>query len=135
MDSEKTPQFKVLIAGGSIAGLTLANALARANVDFILLESHGRIDASIGGALTIVSNGQRILDQMGIYDDINPHLEPAGDVYTYLKDGRLLGKMDTPAVMRERYLLEYTTFGTTWTGADSIVGIIILSLGYHASNC
>lgn len=112
MDSEKKSSFKVLIAGGSITGLTLANALARANVDFLVFESHGQIDASIGGALTIVSNGQRILDQMGIFDDIHPYLEPAGDVYTYLKDGRLLGRMDTPAVMQERYLSNYTTLST-----------------------
>lgn len=135
MDSAKIPPFKVLIAGGSIAGLTLANALARANVDFLVFESHSRIDASIGGALTIVSNGQRILDQMGIYDEIHPYLEPTGDVYTYLKDGRLLGKMDTPKVMRERYLFDHTPFATIWTGANSIVGIIILSLGYRESNC
>ncbi|KAJ5924868.1 hypothetical protein N7466_009055 [Penicillium verhagenii] len=103
MESEKNSAFKVIIAGGSIAGLTLANALARANIDFLVLEGHGQIDASIGGALTIVSNGLQILDQMGIYDDIRPHLEPAGDVFTYLKDGSLLGKMNTPTLMRERH--------------------------------
>ncbi|KAJ5644826.1 hypothetical protein N7507_010837 [Penicillium longicatenatum] len=123
MGSEKTPQFKVLIAGGSIAGLTLANALARANVDFIVLESHSRIDASIGGALTIVSNGQRILDQMGIYDDIHPHLEPADDVYTYLKDGRLLGKMDTPAVMRERHY-----YPVAWLPREQLLRILYESI-------
>ncbi|KAJ5541423.1 FAD/NAD(P)-binding domain-containing protein [Penicillium frequentans] len=119
MDSEKRSSFKVLIAGGSITGLTLANALARANVDFLVFESHGRIDASIGGALTIVSNGQRILDQMGIYDDIHPYLEPAGDVYTYLKDGRLLGKMDTPAVMRERHY-----YPVAWLPREQLLRIL-----------
>ena len=104
MDSEKGSAFKVIIVGGSISGLTLANALARADIDFLVLEGHTQIDASIGGALTIVSNGLRILDQMGIYDDISKHLEPTADVFTYLKDGKLLGKMDTPRVMRQRYV-------------------------------
>ncbi|KAJ5190255.1 FAD/NAD(P)-binding domain-containing protein [Penicillium cinerascens] len=119
MQTEKRPPFKVLIAGGSIAGLTLANALARANIDFLLLESHSRIDASIGGALTIVSNGLRILDQMGIYDDISKYLEPTGDIYTYLKDGRLLGKMDTPRVMQKRHF-----YPVAWLPREQLLRIL-----------
>ncbi|KAJ5953146.1 hypothetical protein N7454_000042 [Penicillium verhagenii] len=123
MESEKSPAFKVIIAGGSIAGLTLANALARANIDFLVLEGHGQIDASIGGALTIVSNGLQILDQMGIYDDIRPHLEPAGDVFTYLKDGRLLGKMNTPTLMRERH-----HYPVAWLPREQLLRILYDSL-------
>lgn len=37
MPQERKP-FKVIIAGGSVSGLTLANALERAGVDFVLLE-------------------------------------------------------------------------------------------------
>ncbi|KAJ5760836.1 hypothetical protein N7520_007992 [Penicillium odoratum] len=119
MDMEKKSPFKVLIAGGSVAGLTLANALARANIDFLVLEGHGQIDASIGGALTIVSNGLQILDQMGIYDDIHPHLDPAGEVYTYLQDGRLLGTMDTPKLMRERHY-----YPVAWLPREQLLRIL-----------
>jgi 2-polyprenyl-6-methoxyphenol hydroxylase-like FAD-dependent oxidoreductase len=103
MQTEKERPFKVLIAGGSIAGLTLANALARANIDFLVLESHGQIDPSVGAALTVPTNALRILDQMGIYDDIRAHLQPTADIYTYVEDGRLLAIMDMPRVIWERY--------------------------------
>lgn len=112
MQTEKERPFKVLIAGGSITGLTLANALARAKIDFLLLESRGQIDPSVGAALTVPTNAMRILDQMGIYDDIRSHLQPTADVYTYVEDGRLLGVMDTPRVIWERYAcVFFTMFG------------------------
>ncbi|KAJ5982177.1 Monooxygenase FAD-binding [Penicillium sp. IBT 35674x] len=100
-DPEK-PAFKVLIVGGSVAGLTLANALSRANVDFLVLESHSHVDDSIGGAITIISNGLTILDQMGMYDDILELLEPAEELYTWLPNGKMLIKMDTAKVLRAR---------------------------------
>jgi 2-polyprenyl-6-methoxyphenol hydroxylase-like FAD-dependent oxidoreductase len=130
MQTEKERPFKVLIAGGSIAGLTLANALARANIDFLVLESHGRIDPSVGAALTVPTNACRILDQMGIYDDIQAHIQPTADIYTYVEDGRLLAIMDMPRVIWERYAcLFLLCSGLDIKEADDRVVILTLSLG------
>ncbi|KAI9039671.1 FAD-dependent oxidoreductase [Aspergillus affinis] len=64
------PRFKVIIIGGSIAGLTLAHCLELANVDFIVLEKHHDLLATIGGSVGLMPNGYRILDQLGIYHQL-----------------------------------------------------------------
>ncbi|KAF9698911.1 hypothetical protein EKO04_003285 [Ascochyta lentis] len=68
---------KVLIAGGSIAGLTLANALEQRGVDYLLLEKHPHVAPDIGASLCIFPNGFEILHQLGCYDRINALAEDA----------------------------------------------------------
>jgi 2-polyprenyl-6-methoxyphenol hydroxylase-like FAD-dependent oxidoreductase len=62
--------FKVIFAGGGIAGLTLANSLSQANIDNILLEARDEIAPQVGASIGIFPQGGRILDQLGMYDDI-----------------------------------------------------------------
>jgi 2-polyprenyl-6-methoxyphenol hydroxylase-like FAD-dependent oxidoreductase len=62
--------FKVIIAGGGIAGLTLANMLENFDIDYILLESHSCIAPAIGASIGMFPNGLRILDQIGCYEAI-----------------------------------------------------------------
>lgn len=62
--------FKVIIAGGGIAGLVLAHMLEKFNVDYLLLESHGEIGPTIGASIGILPNGARILDQLDLYEPI-----------------------------------------------------------------
>ncbi|KUL90235.1 hypothetical protein ZTR_02097 [Talaromyces verruculosus] len=66
--TEKT--FKVLIAGGSIAGLALAHMLEKFHLDYILLEAHSEIDPNIGASIGIGPHGARILDQLDLYEPI-----------------------------------------------------------------
>ncbi|KAJ5917624.1 hypothetical protein N7466_011178 [Penicillium verhagenii] len=125
---EKERPFKVLIVGGSITGLTLAAALARADIDFLVLEGYGKIDPTIGAALTVPTNALRIYDQMGIYDDIKAHIKPCTDVYTYQENDKskvLLNKRiirvdhsDTGVVAHCEDGTEYT--GSMIAGADGV---------------
>ncbi|VUC28210.1 unnamed protein product [Clonostachys rosea] len=62
--------FKVIIAGGGIAGLGLANMLEMAGIDWVLLESHSEIAPQVGASIGLFPNGLRILDQMGVYETI-----------------------------------------------------------------
>lgn len=62
--------FRVLIAGGSIAGLSLALALEQHGIDFLVLEAYPEIAAQVGASIAILPNGFRILDQLGCYEDI-----------------------------------------------------------------
>lgn len=68
--------LRVIIAGGGIVGLTLANALQSAGVDYVLLEARAEIAPQVGAGIFIASNGARILDQMGCYDDILEMIVP-----------------------------------------------------------
>lgn len=68
---------KVLIAGGSVAGLTLANILERIGVDYLLLEKYGKIAPDLGASIGIFPNGFRILDQLGCHGAITELVEGA----------------------------------------------------------
>jgi 2-polyprenyl-6-methoxyphenol hydroxylase-like FAD-dependent oxidoreductase len=80
----KSSDFRVIIVGGGIAGLTLANALQHAGVDYLLLEARAEIAPQVGASIGIMSNGSRILDQLGCYENIWENTTPlkwAGDHY------------------------------------------------------
>ncbi|KAH6633730.1 FAD binding domain protein [Boeremia exigua] len=62
--------FRVIIAGGGIAGLTLANALEKANIDYVLLEARDTISPEVGASIGIFQNGARLLDQVGCLEAI-----------------------------------------------------------------
>ncbi|KAB2580409.1 FAD-dependent monooxygenase andE [Lasiodiplodia theobromae] len=62
--------FKVIIAGGSIAGLTLANMLEKLGIDFVVLEAYKEIAPQVGASIGLLPNGLRVLDQLGLYPAI-----------------------------------------------------------------
>ncbi|KAK2039900.1 FAD/NAD(P)-binding domain-containing protein [Colletotrichum somersetense] len=62
MDVRKS--FKVVVVGGGVAGLTLANMLQKFDIDFVVLEAHGEIAPPIGASIGLFPNGLRILDQI-----------------------------------------------------------------------
>jgi 2-polyprenyl-6-methoxyphenol hydroxylase-like FAD-dependent oxidoreductase len=82
--------FRVIIAGGGIAGLTLANALQLANIDYVLLEGRNVIAPQVGASIGIGPSGARILDQIGCYDDINEHAAPVCFASHHYGDGSLI---------------------------------------------
>ncbi|KAJ8127759.1 hypothetical protein O1611_g5880 [Lasiodiplodia mahajangana] len=67
--SSKHP-FKVIIAGGGITGLSLANMLERIGIDFVLLEARGDIHPPQGAGIGLMPNGSFIMDQLGCYEAI-----------------------------------------------------------------
>ena len=62
--------FKVIIVGAGLSGLLLAHLLDRANIDFIVLEKHEKIVHAVGGSFGCWPNAARILDQLGVWDDV-----------------------------------------------------------------
>ncbi|KAJ5295636.1 hypothetical protein N7508_010457 [Penicillium antarcticum] len=62
--------FKVVIAGGSVAGLALALMLEKNGIDFVVLEGYGSIAPQVGASIGLLPNGLRILDQLGCYEDV-----------------------------------------------------------------
>ncbi|PSN72628.1 FAD/NAD(P)-binding domain-containing protein [Corynespora cassiicola Philippines] len=58
----------VLIAGGSVAGLALANMLEQTGINYLVLEKYSKIAPDLGASIGIFPNGCRILDQLGCYD-------------------------------------------------------------------
>ncbi|KAJ1327430.1 FAD dependent monooxygenase [Microdochium nivale] len=63
--------FKVAIVGGGMTGLTAALHLDRLGIDFILLESYADITPEVGASLALYPNFQRVLDQLGVLDEVH----------------------------------------------------------------
>ncbi|EXM12763.1 FAD-binding domain [Fusarium oxysporum f. sp. vasinfectum] len=54
--------FRVIIVGGSVAGLSVANMLEQFGIDYVLLEAYTQIAPQVGASIDILPNGFRILD-------------------------------------------------------------------------
>ncbi|KAB8245451.1 hypothetical protein BDV35DRAFT_393913 [Aspergillus flavus] len=97
------PKFRVVIVGGSIAGLTLAHCLLRNNIDFVVLEAHSEIAPQVGASIGIIPNGARILDQLGLFDDILATTEPLRESFYWTGEGNLIVRNDTPQLIQKRH--------------------------------
>ncbi|KAK4443300.1 FAD/NAD(P)-binding domain-containing protein [Podospora aff. communis PSN243] len=83
--------FKVIIVGGGPVGLTAANALFRAGIDFVLLESRPNIVVDAGSNLVLLPMGLRFLAQIGVLDAFNNVSSPLGKIKRFDHDGNNLG--------------------------------------------
>lgn len=90
--------FKVIITGGSIAGLTLANMLDKLGIDFVLLEAWREIAPQVGASIGLLPNGLRVLDQLGLYPAMRSLIEkPINTGYAHGPDGRVMFKSESVA--------------------------------------
>ncbi|KAJ0116051.1 hypothetical protein J7T55_004996 [Diaporthe amygdali] len=95
-------RFKIIIAGGGIAGLTLAAILEKFDIDYVLLESHGDIAPEVGASIGLFPNGLRILDQLGCYEAIRAL--PEGQIkVTHIRDEN--GRLGYPSIFFDRQWL------------------------------
>lgn len=79
--------FKVIIVGGSIAGLSLAHCLYKAGVENIVLEKRSEITTNEGASVAIMPNGAQILEQLGLYDTVENMVEPMHVAHVRFPDG------------------------------------------------
>lgn len=78
--------LKVVIVGGSVAGLTLANCLEKAGIEYVLLERGEQIVYEGGASIGLMPNGLRIMDQLDVYEAIRKATEPLAATYHRTKD-------------------------------------------------
>ena len=65
--------FKVIIAGGGPVGLVAAHMLAKAGIDFDVLELRESVTADEGANLAFWPTTFRIFDQLGLLETLKPH--------------------------------------------------------------
>jgi 2-polyprenyl-6-methoxyphenol hydroxylase-like FAD-dependent oxidoreductase len=97
MDEEAPKGIHVIIMG-SIAGLTLANCLRRKDIRFTVLESGSEIAVSRGASI-----GLRILDQLGMFEELSQVMTPVHVSSLWTETGRLI-KKGYPRILQERYM-------------------------------
>jgi FAD dependent monooxygenase len=97
-------KLKVIIVGGSVAGLTLAHSLASAGIDFVLLEARDCIAPQLGATIVTMPNGARILDQLEIYESMKDIVTEEAVYSTKRSDGSLVRRTVWPAVIKDRWV-------------------------------
>ncbi|KAK8092362.1 uncharacterized protein PG998_014847 [Apiospora kogelbergensis] len=140
--SVPSSDFKVIIAGGSVAGLTLANALEKAGVDYVLLEKRD-IAPEMGFALLILPCTTIVHDQLGVSQgylppaipfDIREHFDGNGGLVSSTNEGALIGeKGNRPLIMieRSRYLRALRDGVSDQTKLRAREGIVSYEEGPH----
>lgn len=84
---ENTNKFKVVIVGGSIAGLTLAHCLSKLGIDYVVLEKRHEVAPQEGASVGIMPNGGRILEQLGLFGNVERFVEPLSVAQIVFPDG------------------------------------------------
>ena len=79
--------FKIIIIGAGIAGLSLANMLKQAGIDFVVLEAYKDIERPAGGSYGIWPNAARILDQIECWENIQASCKPIEANHVRLPNG------------------------------------------------
>ncbi|KAL4812886.1 hypothetical protein BDW67DRAFT_169295 [Aspergillus spinulosporus] len=97
--------FKVIVVGGSIAGLTLAHSLDLAGIDYIVLEKHSDPLATVGGSIGLLPNGWRILHQLGLRHQLEQEACPVKVAHMAYPDGFVFSD-NFPAAIQERQVPE-----------------------------
>lgn len=101
MSGEKS-NLKVIIVGGSVAGLTLAHSLRQVGIDYVVLEAYKEIAPQVGASIGILPNGARVLDQLGCFDDINSLCDPLRTVELCTGEGEFMSKSDSSQLTQAR---------------------------------
>ncbi|KJZ73000.1 hypothetical protein HIM_07572 [Hirsutella minnesotensis 3608] len=95
-------EFKVLIVGGSITGLTLAHCLEKLEISYEILEQGKEVAPQVGASIGILPNGAPILDQLGLFDDVEKVIEPLKYARIRYRDGFSF-ESQYPSLLRTRF--------------------------------
>ncbi|KAI1208503.1 FAD/NAD(P)-binding domain-containing protein [Annulohypoxylon truncatum] len=111
--------FKVIIAGGGVAGLALANMLQKAGIDFIMLERRD-VAPQTGASICLLSHTGKIFEQLGVWKrlcastlplTVRHHLDEYGKLFdssSMFKDA--MEKTGRPVIFVERHFCLKTLY-------------------------
>ncbi|KAF6822138.1 FAD binding domain-containing protein [Colletotrichum plurivorum] len=91
-------KLTAIIAGGGPVGLTMALGLARANIDFIVLERRDKVVVAEGSDMTILPMTMRAVDQMNLREALSALWSPITEVSRIDHGGRGMGSFHVPGV-------------------------------------
>ncbi|KAK6200684.1 hypothetical protein LQW54_009645 [Pestalotiopsis sp. IQ-011] len=89
-------QFRAVIIGGGLVGLTAAHIFSQVGIDFVVLEKHNDISTYRGTDLAVWPQTLRLFDQLGLLETAKPLLEHISKMLVLTaEDGRLRRTDDT----------------------------------------
>ncbi|KAB8237686.1 FAD/NAD(P)-binding domain-containing protein [Aspergillus alliaceus] len=94
--------YEVAIAGGGIAGVTLALMLEKLNISYILFEGRDTLESDRGAGIGLQPNGLRILDQLGLVEDIEQATIPLRKWFSYDSEGNMMSDSSAMGQYREK---------------------------------
>ncbi|GIK01937.1 hypothetical protein Aspvir_005978 [Aspergillus viridinutans] len=113
-------ELRVLIIGGSIAGLTLAHALsalnaslqdnprAKTTIRYTVLEKRSSFTPQEGASIGILPHGGRILDQLGLFQDVEDEIEPLHTAHLRFPGAKgYVATNESPRVVGDRFGLPF----------------------------
>ncbi|KAH6995512.1 hypothetical protein BKA56DRAFT_538510 [Ilyonectria sp. MPI-CAGE-AT-0026] len=133
-------QFTVVIVGGSVSGLSLANMLEKAGIRFVLLEANDDIAPQVGASIGLQPNGLRILDQLGCADEVLSLVDtPLQDVFVRVSDGsaiahhkkfhdNVMARHGYPTIFIDRQMLLETLYNNLESKASVLTGQLVESI-------
>lgn len=93
-----------------MAGLTMAHMLSQAKINYILLEARDTLSPQLGAGIVLMPNGSRILDQLGVLDQMKKFLTRMAVQYRRKSDGTLVNRQDWPTLVEDRQVLSKHSF-------------------------
>ncbi|KAK7755450.1 hypothetical protein SLS62_002678 [Diatrype stigma] len=103
--------FRVIIVGAGPVGLYLAGALSKANIDFVVLEQYHSISTNAGAGIIIWPHSVRLLDQLGLLDEMKKISGDFDNKTDLLQNGQVIRLSPVMGLMEKRF--GYPTFGTS----------------------
>src|ERR1700739_262407 len=95
-NAPSTRSLRILVVGAGVGGISIARGLLRDGHDVTVFERRPDVTAG-GGAVTIWSNGAKVLRQLGV--DMDGAGQPLSTVRILLPTGRSLTTMDLTAIV------------------------------------
>ncbi|KAL2143755.1 hypothetical protein VTI28DRAFT_10052 [Corynascus sepedonium] len=120
MSSIENDRLRVVIVGAGVAGLTLANALEQAGVDYVLLERRSEVAPQIGASIGIFPSAARILDQLGAWKGVSEAAAPLQVFQNRDRQGNHITTPDrSPLLLRAR-----TGYSTAWGERQTLLRVL-----------
>lgn len=102
------------IVGGGIAGLSLARMLEMSGISYCLWEAYSEFAPSVGASLGLTPSGLRILDQIGVFENINRMTVPHQRWEHRDRDGNLHAEFTALRMSPELYVYLFARM-SYWT--------------------
>lgn len=95
--------FRAIILGAGPVGLIAGHALAKAGIDFVILEKQQDIVRFRGALILLWPPFLRLIDQLGLYEQVTKHATRVTTKTNYTHKGELLCSGDVFIPLEKRW--------------------------------